>query len=100
MLTLLALVPARDGRSHGLGQELLALVQQSRSERGNIDYDVHRSNDDPNTWMIYEDWSSQEALDFHSQQPYVTDFHARLPQFMTGELTLRMFTQVSPPAPA
>ena len=97
MLTLLAVVPAKAGCSHELGQGLLALVQQSRGEEGNINYDVHQSNDDPDMWMMYENWSSQEALDAHFEQPYMKEFIARLPQLMAGELRLQKFTQVSPP---
>ena len=95
MLTILAVIPAADGRSDELGEGLLALVPQSRGEGGNISYDVHRSDDDPKTWMMYENWTSQEALDAHFEQPYMKDFVSRLPKLMTGELKLQKFTRTS-----
>jgi quinol monooxygenase YgiN len=35
---------------------------------------VHSSTADSNVWMIYEDWASQAAFDFHMQAPYVRGF--------------------------
>ena len=78
-MTLLAVIPARDGRSQHLAEGLRALVQRSWSENGNINYDVHQSNDAPNICMTYGNWSSQEAPDAHFEQPYTKDFIARLP---------------------
>lgn len=95
MLTLLALMPARNGRGDDLGEALMALVDRTRQEPGNITYNVHRSNNDPQLWMMYEHWTSQEALDAHFEQPYMKDLVSRLPVLLEGELKLQMFTQTS-----
>jgi quinol monooxygenase YgiN len=45
-----ALRPLRDG---------------SRTEPGCITFEVSRSNDDPNAFVLYEEWADQAALDVH-----------------------------------
>jgi quinol monooxygenase YgiN len=49
-LTLVALIRAKPDKSEELGRRLLALVEPTRKEVGCINYDVHRSNDDPSLW--------------------------------------------------
>jgi quinol monooxygenase YgiN len=44
------LVPLRDG---------------SRAEPGCITFDVSRSTEDPNVFVLYEEWRDQAALDIH-----------------------------------
>lgn len=46
-VTNIAFIRAKAGRSDALGQRLLALVETSRREAGCINYDLHRSDPDP-----------------------------------------------------
>src|SRR5215469_12370594 len=32
---------------------------------GNINYDLHRSNDDPDVWILYENWKAPSDLAAH-----------------------------------
>ncbi|WP_375788549.1 putative quinol monooxygenase [Bradyrhizobium sp. Pha-3] len=58
--TNLAFIRAQSGKSDALGHALLALVAPSRAEPGCGTYDVHRSNDDADLWMVYETWRSAD----------------------------------------
>ncbi|RKP50484.1 putative quinol monooxygenase [Trinickia fusca] len=73
-LTLIAHLQAKPGSEEELGRRLLKLVEPSRSEAGCINYDVHRSNDDPAQWVMYENWRSNADLDAHFAQPYLVEF--------------------------
>ena len=95
MLTLLALMPAQDGRGDDLGDALMALVDRTRREDGNVSYNVHRSDADPNLWMMFEHWTGQDALAAHFEQPYMKDLKSKLPELLKGELKLQLFTQTS-----
>src|SRR6516162_1566156 len=46
-LTLLAIIKAKADQANELGRRLAALVAPTRAESGCINYDLHRSNDDP-----------------------------------------------------
>ena len=34
-------------------------------ERGNLAFAVHRSNEDPSTFWLYETWESEDAVNVH-----------------------------------
>ena len=87
-LTNIAFIRAQKGRGSELGNQLLKLVAPSRAEPGCIGYIVHRSNDDPDMWCVYENWRSADDLTAHFGLPLVE-----------GNLDLRSFTMVAP-APA
>ncbi|NPT38269.1 putative quinol monooxygenase [Paraburkholderia xenovorans] len=97
-LTLIAFIRAQAGLGDELGRRLGALVEPSRDEDGNINYDLHRSNDDPDVWVLYENWRAAADLTAHFEQPYMKAFVAALPEVLEGEMDLRrcaMVTQVA-----
>jgi quinol monooxygenase YgiN len=88
-LTLVAFLRAKPGRSDELGHRLATLVAPARAEPGNINYDLHRSNDDPDVWVLYENWRSPADLKAHFQLPYMKEFVAHLDEVLSGEMDLR-----------
>jgi quinol monooxygenase YgiN len=76
-IVVLARVRAREGFEAAVERELLSLVAPSRAEEGCINYDLHRSADDPSLFMFHETWSSREALDKHLSQPFMDAFDER-----------------------
>ncbi len=76
-ITLIATVKAKPGTSEGLGERLAALVEPTRAEAGCINYDLHRSTEDADVWMFYENWRSKFDLDAHIQTPYLQAFIER-----------------------
>lgn len=98
-LTNIAFIRAQKGRGSELGNQLLKLVAPSRAEPGCIGYIVHRSNDDPDMWCVYENWRSADDLTAHFGLPHMVDFVGMIPSLVEGNLDLRSFTMVAP-APA
>lgn len=45
-------------------------VTCSRSEPGNVAFNIHRVVDQPNNYVLYEIWRDTEALESHFEQPY------------------------------
>jgi quinol monooxygenase YgiN len=99
-VTNIAFIRAKSGLSEDLGRRLLALVAPSRDEAGCINYDVHRSETDPDLWCVYENWCSAQDLAAHFDLPHMAAFVADVPSLVDGELDLRRFTMVSTPAPS
>ena len=46
-LSFVAIIRAKRGLGDEMGRPLGTLVALARAEQGNINYDLHRSNDDP-----------------------------------------------------
>ncbi len=59
-----------DGREQ-LRAVLREDVQGSRNEPGNTRFDLYVQDDDPNRFVLIEEWPSQEALQHHTQQDYL-----------------------------
>jgi len=94
-LTLVAIIRAKRGMGDELGRRLATLVAPSRAEDVNINYDLHRQNDDPDVWILYENWKKAEDLEAHFEYPYLKAFLATLPEVLEGEMTLLHCTMVT-----
>jgi quinol monooxygenase YgiN len=97
-VTNIGFIRAKVGRSEAVGRRLLDLVEPSRQEPGCINYDVHRSDTDPNLWCVYENWRSAGDLMAHFGLPHMQAFVADVPSLVEGELDLRRFSMASKPA--
>jgi quinol monooxygenase YgiN len=50
------------------------VIRASRAESGNLVYNMHQSVKDPEQFLIYELFRSEEALQFHKNSKPVLDF--------------------------
>jgi quinol monooxygenase YgiN len=73
-LTVLALIRAKEGMEETVRQELLSLVNPTRSELGCINYDLHQAHDDKSLFVFFENWKSKEDLEKHLGMPYLRAF--------------------------
>jgi quinol monooxygenase YgiN len=99
-LTLIAFIRAKPGQGDELGHRLTTLVEPARAEAGNLNYDLHRSNEDPDVWMLYENWKASSDLEDHFALPYMKEFVSTLGEVLEGEMDLRRYamkTTVAPP---
>lgn len=76
-LTVVAKLVAKPGREADLAQTLGALIAPTRAEAGCINYDLHRSHEDPGTFVFTEAWASKELWDQHMKSPHLEAFGAR-----------------------
>lgn len=82
---------ARPGRTDDLGAGLLALVEQTRAEEGCLRYEIYQSSDNPDGWMVHEDWRSRADFDLHMSTSYVAAFMARVPELCGEDVEIRQF---------
>ena len=76
MLTLAAVYTVAAGREAEAEAHLRALVDGSRKEPGCHTYVVHRKQDDARTFLIYEQYDDEAALEAHRGTPHFLE-HAR-----------------------
>jgi len=57
---------ARDGEADAVADLLRQLMPLSRSEPGCLQYEAQRDPDDPNTFVLFESYADQDALDAHA----------------------------------
>lgn len=64
-LALVATVVAKEGQLEAVQAALATLVEPTRREEGCLEYNFHQSQDDPNTFVFYERWQSEQHLQQH-----------------------------------
>jgi len=93
-LTVVARIKSRGGKEAEVEKTLRGLIEPTRSEKGCINYNLHRSQEDPGLFMFYENWTSREALDQHLATPYLRDFLSRVEDLLDGPVDLQMFNKL------
>ena len=68
-VTVIAKVKAKPGKESDVMQLLLSLGEPSRRDAGCLNYDLHRSADDPSSFLFHENWTSRDHLDRHLAKP-------------------------------
>ena len=58
------------------------LIAKSRAEAGNIQYDLHRSMENENLFVMIENWSGSAAIEEHNASDHFQAFVA----FVQGKL--------------
>ena len=66
---------------------MLANALGSRTEPGNIRYDVLQSADDPNHFVLYEIYESEQALAAHRETPHFQTWLATVEHMMVAPRT-------------
>jgi quinol monooxygenase YgiN len=83
---------AKPGKENELRAALIGLLAPTRKEAGCLNYDFHRSVDDPAKFLFHENWASRTQLEAHFQSPHVQSLLPRVdglcavpPQITTWE---------------
>lgn len=95
-LTLIARLTAKPEHAETLGAGLQKLIAPTLKEAGAVRYLLHRDNDDPAVWILYETWRSRADLDAHFAQPYTKAMLDRFPEILAKDMELIFCTQTLP----
>jgi len=94
-ITLLALVKAKEGMEETVRQELLSLVNPTRSEPGCISYDLHQATNDKSQFMFFENWKSMEDLEKHRETPHMKVFRQKVGSLLAKPIEGTLFEMIS-----
>jgi quinol monooxygenase YgiN len=89
---------AKAGKEKEPREALIAGITGSRHDPGNISYELHEVAGDPSTFIFYEQWISQEALDAHLKTLALKQLKAKAPELMEGgfEAGLKLLKKLRP----
>jgi quinol monooxygenase YgiN len=68
-----------------------AMATATATEPGCLRYRFYADLDDPNTFFVYEEWESEEALARHFQTDHMRAFQAELPTLVAGAPDIRRY---------
>lgn len=93
-LTVLARIKAKAGKEEDVLREILSLISPTRAEAGCINYDLHRSQEDPALFCLYENWRSRQDLDEHLATPYLQAFLGKAPELLAEPVDISFWNMV------
>jgi quinol monooxygenase YgiN len=85
-LTVIARVKAKPGREAELERALQEVVGATHEEPGCLRYALHRSTEDPATFLLVERWASRAAHEEHRQTPHFKALFAKLTELLHDQL--------------
>ncbi len=97
-VTVIAYIFAKTGEEQRVRTALLDLVEQTRKEKGCINYDLHESTNDARHFVMYENWESDADLDAHSKSPHLREFGKSIGPFLVRPTEVTMWKMLSHPA--
>ncbi len=102
--TVLARFKGTKGLEDKALQAITACLAPTRAEAGCVNCDLHRSQEDEGTFVLYENWVSRKALDEHLGMPYLRTLKAKariyLPRLSTSPSGKKLADEsVNPAAP-
>lgn len=88
LVTAVTFINGLAGKGDELRNELLKTTDPTRSEAGNLRYDLYQSTTEANKFMRIEIWKSPEDLELHKQTPWLREsFETRKRQGWSTQIT-------------
>ena len=84
MIVIAGSVPIRPEARADAIDAALAMARATQAEPGCSSYRFSADLADPNTFLIFEDWASEEALAAHFASPHMRTFREQIPRFVAG----------------
>ena len=75
---------AKPGKATELERALRNRVPISRTEAGNLDYRLYRSNTDHDLFFLFSRYASEKSFDIHLYQPYTLALMAEYDDLIDG----------------
>jgi quinol monooxygenase YgiN len=69
----------------------LAMAEATRKEPGCVSYRFYADLEAPDTFFLFEEWETEEALARHFATPHMAEFQARLPGLLAGPLAIKRY---------
>ncbi|WP_291985320.1 putative quinol monooxygenase [Candidatus Accumulibacter sp. ACC007] len=92
-LTIVANIHANPDRIDLVKAELEKLLPITRAEQGCLQYDLHRDNDHPTHFMVFENWESRELWQAHMNAPHLAAY-LQATDGAVAEFTLNEMTHI------
>lgn len=73
-LTIVAIIHANPDQRDLVKAELLKLIAPTLKETGCIQYDLHEDNNQPNTFLFFENWETRDLWQAHLKTEHIAAF--------------------------
>jgi quinol monooxygenase YgiN len=97
-VTVLAYFEVKPGLEEQLLAAIPAVVAATRQEAACINYDFHRSTEEPHKFIFYENWTSLAGLEEHGRSAHIQTFRAAIKDLLVKPVELKLYRMITEPA--
>lgn len=72
-------------------EEIQPLIEASKAESGNISYDLFKSTDKENIFIMVEVWQDSDAVAFHNASTHFNSFVGKAGNFLATPLDIKSY---------
>ncbi|MDQ3010185.1 MAG: antibiotic biosynthesis monooxygenase [Acidobacteriota bacterium] len=97
-VTVIAYIEVKPGTEETFLQAAAAVVAATRAETACINYDLHRSDEKPNLFMFYENWTSMAGLQEHARSAHIQTFRNSIADLLAKPTEIKTYKMATEPA--
>jgi quinol monooxygenase YgiN len=96
MVVVVAKLKVQKGKEDEVEKQLRMLVEYVRNEEpGTMTYLCHRAKDDPRTFLFYERYLNEEALEKHSASARFQQIFNRVTPLLAGAPAIEVYEELA-----
>lgn len=95
MLTVVAVLKAKEGKEKDMEEALKKVVPLVAQEEGTLAYALHRAKNDPAKFLFHEKYKDKEALASHSSTSYFKELFETIGPYMEGKLSVEFYEEIA-----
>jgi quinol monooxygenase YgiN len=95
MITLIAKMKIKEGKTGEASQLLTDLVQKVREEKGTVSYVVCLNAAAPNTLTVVERYADMDAIQAHSSSAYFKEFSRAIAPHLDGKVDIALLEEIA-----
>jgi quinol monooxygenase YgiN len=92
MIVIAGTIPIKSEHREEAHKLALWMAEETRKEAGCLAYAFYADLADPNTFFIFEEWESDEALSRHFQTEHMKKFQQQAPNILAGKVNAKKYT--------
>ena len=80
--TVVVILEAKPGKDTELKQALMQVILPSRAEKSCLEYRLHQDSENPNQFILYENWESKEEHQAQFNKPYIIELGNQISELL------------------
>jgi quinol monooxygenase YgiN len=92
MIVIAGTIPIKAEHREEARKLALWMAEETRKEAGCLTYSFYADLADPDTFFIFEEWESDEALGRHFQTEHMKKFQQQAPKLLAGKVSAKKYT--------
>ena len=89
--TIVARAEVSQGKETDFMKAAEELIRATRNEEGNLSYQLYRNPARPGSFLFYEEYTDQEAIDRHAASGHFRSFEGAIREYLVSELIVEIF---------